>query len=56
MTDDDTIIHAADLAERLVAEVSAPQQDWHLIARVALELVAIAGRAAREAADADGPR
>jgi hypothetical protein len=53
MPPDDLISHAADLAEALVEAVSSPAQDWQQIEEWALELAALARRAA--AGDGAGP-
>lgn len=44
MISDDDIIRAADLAERLVEEVSVIEQDWALVERLAGELAVLARR------------
>jgi ketosteroid isomerase-like protein len=53
LSDEDATARAADLAERIVQEVSEADHDWRAIGRRARELAALA-RAARRAS-AEGP-
>ncbi len=51
MCDEATLARAADLAERILDEVSAAEQDWPLVERLARELAELAAVAARRAGD-----
>jgi hypothetical protein len=53
MSDESTTVHAADLAERILDEVSEAEQDWRTIERCARELYELA--AARVAKPATAP-
>jgi hypothetical protein len=46
MSDDELVGAAADLAERILDQVSVPKQDWRTIASSARELAALADAAA----------
>jgi hypothetical protein len=46
MSDDELVGAAADLAERILDQVSVPDQDWRTIASLARELAALADSAA----------
>ena len=46
MSDENVVAAAADLAERILDEVSSPDQDWGTIASWARELAALADGAA----------
>jgi type II secretory pathway predicted ATPase ExeA len=50
MSDENTTVRAADLAERILDEVSEADQDWHTIERCARELYELAARVAQPAA------
>lgn len=52
MSDEDIAVRAADLAERIVDEVSSADQDWGTIASWARELAVLADAAARGGRDA----
>ena len=56
MSDDELVGAAADLAERILDQVSVPHQDWRTIASLARELAALADAAAasREAGRPSG--
>jgi hypothetical protein len=43
-----TTVRAADLAERIVQEISEADQDWHAIELRAQELVEVLGRLAAD--------
>lgn len=49
MSDESTTVHAADLAERILDEVSEAEQDWGTIERCARELYELAARVAQPA-------
>ena len=46
MSDDQLVGTAADLAERILDQVSVPYQDWRTIAALARELATLADSAA----------
>ncbi len=46
MTEEQTVRAAAELAERILNEVSRARQDWPLVARLACALAELAGQAA----------
>jgi hypothetical protein len=52
MRDRSTITHAADLAERLVEQVSQADHDWRDVRRRALALARLAARAQSSERDA----
>lgn len=49
MTDEQTTAHAADLAERILDEVSSAEQNWAAVEHMASALAEIAAQAARGA-------
>jgi hypothetical protein len=51
MTDDQTIIDAVDLAERLLEAVTGAEHDWPEIEHLADALAGLAAAAARTATD-----
>lgn len=55
MLDEDTPARAADLAERILDEVSAADQDWSLVERWARELAELAALSARPATGSQHP-
>jgi hypothetical protein len=55
MLDDDTPARAADLAEKILDEVSAADQDWSLVERWARELAGLSALAARPATGSPPP-
>ncbi len=55
MTDDQITANAADLAERIVDEVSSSEQNWPAIEQMANVLAEIAARAAPPITARDGP-
>lgn len=54
MTGDELVSAAAELAERILDDVSRPNQNWSEIAAVARELAALAEAAALAGRDAPG--
>jgi hypothetical protein len=50
MSNRNVTVRAADLAERILDEVSEAEQDWRTIERCAQELYELAARVARPAA------
>lgn len=56
MTEEQTVAAAADLAERIVNEVSRARQDWSLVARLASALAELARQAAASASRQASPR
>jgi hypothetical protein len=50
MSDENTTVRAADLAERILDEVSEADQGWHTIELCARELYELAARVAQPAA------
>ena len=56
MTGDDTAVHAADLAERILDEVSRAEQNWPAIEHLANALAELAARAAQRANAPRPPR
>jgi hypothetical protein len=55
MSDDDVVTAAADLAERILDQVSVPNQDWRTIASWARELAALADAVAAASREPGGP-
>lgn len=55
MPDEETTARAADLAERILDEVSSADQDWRLVERWARELAELAALAARPATGSPHP-
>jgi hypothetical protein len=55
MPGEETPARAADLAERILDEVSAADQDWRLVERWARELAELAALAARSATGPEHP-
>ena len=53
MIPEDPTSPAADLAERILDEVSSADQDWTVVARCARELMQLAERAAARASGAE---
>jgi len=53
MAAEDPTTRAADLAERILDEVSSADQNWRVVARCARELAELADRAANLRRDAD---
>jgi hypothetical protein len=55
MGNEDPTTLAADLAERILDQVSAAEQDWRAVERWARELAELAAIAARPASASEGP-
>lgn len=53
MAPEDLTTRAADLAERILDEVSSANQDWGAVARCARELADLAGRVAAGRSETD---
>ena len=54
MAHEDPTTRAADLAERILDEVSSADQNWLVVARCARELAELADRAAHRGASGPG--
>lgn len=55
MPDSQPVARAIKLAERILSEVTRPQQDWGVVRSLAISLASLADRASREPRDPGEP-